>query len=261
MGELLPVARSAVSHPRNVPFSKGDVDRGCAGFNHDVGAAHAAARKLAFQAEGVFGTQPRMVYPIVVGVETDEEALVLHGTEAGQLDLASLDSLEGLEESVRDLYHDMDLQMVQDFLPLLIGNSEHIREIRAENRQPVELEHREQVIAVGRGFDWLHMPNKALIIGPYSHAWPEAVATAGTIIEGNLKDARIPKDGGMLLLISTLSRDEEGSFGWNMAVEKSKYVRRVAEEVLLERVPKLKRSLKTIAGVTFADTRKLHLIQ
>ena len=27
--------------------------------------------------------------------------------------------------------------------------------------------HQEQVLAVGRGFDWLHIPNKALIVGPY----------------------------------------------------------------------------------------------
>jgi hypothetical protein len=28
----------------------------------------------------------------------------------------------------------------------------------------------EQVLAVGRGFDWLHIPNKALIVGPYRSA-------------------------------------------------------------------------------------------
>ena len=35
----------------------------------------------------------------------------------------------------------------------------------------VQLEHNEVVIAVGRGFDWLHLPNKALIIGPFDHSW------------------------------------------------------------------------------------------
>ena len=28
----------------------------------------------------------------------------------------------------------------------------------------------EQILAVGRGFDWLHIPNKALIVGPYRFA-------------------------------------------------------------------------------------------
>ena len=30
-----------------------------------------------------------------------------------------------------------------------------------------KLTFQEQVLAVGRGFDWLHLPNKALIVGPY----------------------------------------------------------------------------------------------
>lgn len=242
-------------------YSKGDHHRGCAGFKYDTPAARAAAENLAVQAEGVFGKQPRMVYPIVVGLETDEEALVLHGTNGETLDMATLESVDDLESRVRELYPDMDLQMAQDFLPLLRGNWDHIREIRATNRTPIEMDHREQIIAVGRGLDWLHMPNTALIIGPYSHAWPDAVATAGKIILSNLSENRIPKDGGVLLLVTALSRDEEGSFGWNMAIEKAKYLERTAREILLERVPELKDSLQVLKGVTFADTRKLHVVE
>lgn len=238
-------------------FSKGDHHRGCAGWKYDTGAAHAAAQKLAEQTEHVFGKMPRMVYPVVVGVETDEEGLVLHGNGM-TLDVAELTSTEGLEMKIRDMYPDMDTQMVADFLPLILGNWEHVRDVRASNRPPVDLEHREQIIAVGRGFDWLHLPNKALIIGPYSHEWPDAVATAGKIIMGNLKDGRVPEKEGVLLLISALSRDEEGSFGWNMAREKARYLRETSQKVLAEKVPEIVSHLKTLSGVTFADTRKLH---
>lgn len=240
-------------------FSKGDHHRGCAGWKYDTGAAHAAAQKLAEQTETVFGKVPRMVYPVVVGVETDEEGLVLHGVNGDSIDIAALASLEGLEAKIRDLYPNMDAQMVHDFLPLLSGNWEHIRDIRAENRPPIDLEHREQIIAVGRGFDWLHLPNKALIIGPYSHEWPDAVATAGKIIVGNLERGRVPKHEGVLLLVSALARDEEGSFGWNMAIEKARYIERVAKSILAERVPELN-ELHFMSGVTFADTRKLHVL-
>ncbi len=239
-------------------FSKGDHSRGCAGWKYDTGAAHAAAQALGQQTELVFGKTPRMVYPVVVGVETDEEGLIIHGLNGETIDMESLVSLEGLEERIRDLFPDMDIQMVKDFLPLLQGNWEHIRDIRAENRPPIDLDHREQIIAVGRGFDWLHLPNKALIIGPYSHEWPTAVATAGKIIMGNLAANRIPKHEGVLLLVSALTRDEEGSFGWNMALEKAKYVERVAKEILDREVPELKEMLHVLSGVTFADTRKLH---
>lgn len=242
-------------------FSKGDHHRGCAGWKYDTGAAHAAAQQLAEQTETVFGKSPRVVYPVVVGVETDEEGLVIHGINGESLDMATLSTVEGLEGKIHDLFPDMDEQMVRDFIPLLIGNWEHIAEIRASNRPPIDLEHREQIIAVGRGFDWLHLPNKALIIGPFSHEWPSAVATAGKIILGNLEAGRVPKKEGVLLLLSSLSRDEEGSFGWNMAIEKAKYLRRVSEEVLHANVPELKDSLQILAGVTFADTRKFHPLQ
>jgi hypothetical protein len=69
----------------------------------------------------------------------------------------------------------------------------------------------EQVLAVGRGFDWLHLPNKALIVGPYrfvdfkhcckafrmtrfiSYNLGDPIATAGSLLLSNLKDGRIPK--------------------------------------------------------------------
>jgi hypothetical protein len=37
-------------------------------------------------------------------------------------------------------------------------------------------------------------------------------------------------------------------------------LRKVSEEVLLTNVPELKETLQVLAGVTFADTRKLHPI-
>ncbi|NBV77325.1 hypothetical protein EBR66_04140 [bacterium] len=242
-------------------FSKGDHHRGCAGWKYDTGAAHAAADMLAVQAGSVFGTSPRIVYPIVVGIETDEEGLVLHGTDGKTLDLESLKTAEHIETSIRDLYPDMDPQMVTDLVPLLRGNLEHVSEVRASHRPPIDLEHREQIIAVGRGFDWLHMPNKALIIGPFSHEWPDAVATAGKIILGNLDANRVPKHEGVLLLVSALSRDEEGSFGWNMATEKAKYLERVSRAILAERVPELSENLQVLSGVVSGHTRKLHALQ
>ena len=71
----------------------------------------------------------------------------------------------------------------------------------------------EQILAVGRGFDWLHIPNKALIVGPYrfasrfrhtgflssfrltapSYNLGDPIATAGSLLLSNLRDGRIPK--------------------------------------------------------------------
>src|SRR4030067_1016074 len=69
-----------------------------------------------------------------------------------------------------------------------------------QNTEPtLDVEHREWMICVGRGFDFLHMPNLALIIGPYSPDLAEPIRIAAGIIEDNMRAGRIPDDGFLLL--------------------------------------------------------------
>ncbi|MDV7399669.1 hypothetical protein RZS08_50105, partial [Arthrospira platensis SPKY1] len=92
--------------------------------------------------------------------------------------------------------------MQADLLPLLQGNIAHVAEIRAQSeRQSRELaiEHREWVICLGRGFDFLHTPNLALIVGPYSPDLAHPIRTAAHIIQSNMDRGRIPDDGFLLL--------------------------------------------------------------
>jgi hypothetical protein len=63
----------------------------------------------------------------------------------------------------------------------------------------LDIEHREWVICLGRGFDWLHMPNQALIIGPYSPDLADPVRNAAGILQSNMAAGRIPSDGFLLL--------------------------------------------------------------
>jgi hypothetical protein len=62
-----------------------------------------------------------------------------------------------------------------------------------------DIEHREWMICLGRGFDFLHMPNIALIVGPYSPELAEPVGRPAAIIEANMAKGRIPDDGFLLL--------------------------------------------------------------
>ncbi len=245
-------------------FSKGDHHRGCAGFGYDTEGAKAAALNLQKQFSHVFGgADMRPIYALTIGIETDEEALTFHGKDDHVLQVADLHTSTTSEEIMRHLialYPDMNKKMMSDLLPLIEGNISHISKLRVSGREPIDLEHREQVIAVGRGFDWLHLPNTALIIGPYSHEWPNAVKTAGTIVLGNISAGRIPKDTGILLLIAALYRGEEGSAGWNLKEEKVRYLLREAEKTIREGVPELVPYLHTLAGVVHADTRKFHTL-
>ena len=187
-------------------YSKGDSHRGCAGFQYDTDAARAHTFEIKQQVEEVFGKDHNTVYPVVCGFETDEDALVLHGHDGEVLDLSTLPATthDALPAFLARLYPDMPNQIRQDLLPLVEGNVSHITGTKLCNRE-LDLEHHEHhewVIGIGRGFDWLNIPNLALIIGPYSPDLADPIRKAAGIIEANMKGRRIPNDGFLLLTIS-----------------------------------------------------------
>lgn len=194
-------------------YSKGDPRRGCAGFGYDTPAAIAHTYEIRRQVEHIFGAGHGTVYPLVCGFETDEDALVIHGTHGEKLDLSTVGPGERatLELRLAALLPDMPAQMRADLLPLLHGNLDHIEQVRAQMRRgerALDIEHREWMICLGRGFDFLHTPNLALIIGPYSPNLDEPIRTAAGIIQANMQAGRIPDDG--FLLLASVPYDEIG---------------------------------------------------
>jgi len=146
------------------------------------------------------GAETKFFRNTVCGYETDEDALLFHGFDDEILDLASItqnDSVS-LSRCLNSLYPDMPEQMRQDLLPLLEGNLKWIAQVRNTCRL-LEIEHREWMICLGRGFDFLHTPNLALIIGPYSPDLADPIRKAAGIIEANMRADRIPNDGFLLL--------------------------------------------------------------
>jgi len=237
-------------------FSHGDKHRGCRGFNYDTKAAERYTSELKRDIEDVFGKNHAVVYPIQVGIETDEDALILHGEKGEILNLSKVSSITDNELRVilQRLYPDMKQGMVENLLPLLAGNIEHIKEIRAAKRPVVALNHTEQVLAVGRGFDWLHLPNKALIIGPYSYNLAEPIATAGKILLENLRKGRVPRSEGLTLLASAVYREEEGPEQY-LAAKKAESLARFSIETLAREVPGIIEHLDVLAGVVNLNTR------
>jgi hypothetical protein len=181
-------------------YSKGDPHRGCAGFNYNTDAARKHTFEIKRQVEAVFGKGHGTVYPLVCGFETDEDALVLHGSNGEILDLSTVSPAiqDTLPASLARLYPDMPDQMRQDLLPLVQGNISHILKIRQSNRE-LDIEHHEWLIGIGRGFDWLHAPNLALLIGPFSPDLADPIRKAAGIIGANMQTRRIPDDGFLLL--------------------------------------------------------------
>lgn len=211
-------------------FSRGDPRRGCAGFHYRTDDARAHTFGLREEFSALFGSLHQTVYPLVCGFETDEEALVLHGTDGQVLDMARLgpQDLPGLPARLVQLFPDMPSQVRSDLLPLLEGNAAHIAALRQTERS-LAIEHREWIIFVGRGFDWLHLPNQALIIGPYSPDLDHPIRQAAGIIQGNMRAGRIPDDG--FLLMSSVPYEDVGVDRARAAL-KSRFLARFAAEVI-----------------------------
>jgi hypothetical protein len=242
-------------------FSKGDEHRGCAGYKYDTEAARKGAKQLRTQFESAFGANHVTVFPIVVGIETDEGGLVFHGEGKDTFDVANHveANVEAIHSQLRHMYSAFPEHIIEDLVQLVRGNQQYVKDVRAEKRPVVDMEHKEQIIAVGRGFDWLHLPNRALIIGPYDPQWESAVAVAGSIILGNMKAKRIPESEGALLLVSAPFRAVGADQG--IAVEKALFLGREAERVLAEQVPTIMKKLKVLVGTVDLNTRAFTVLK
>ncbi len=240
-------------------WSKGSPARGCAGFAYDTAAAIAHTQQIHQQVEHIFGSEHSTVYPLVCGFETDEEALILHGREGATLDLSTLSPTDKktLAPDLALLLPDMPEQMRADLLPLLRGNLEHIATVREQTKRQeriLDIEHREWVICLGRGFDFLHTPNTALIIGPYSPDLADPIRKAAGIIENNMKSGRIPDDG--FLLLASVPYDEIG-LDRARAELKSQFLSRFAAQVIGDEFASL--AAKMSIHTCVLDWRSRHL--
>lgn len=239
-------------------FSRGDTRRGCAGFSYDTAAALAHTCRIKAQVESVFGLGHDTVYPLVCGFETDEDALILHGQNDAQLDLASIGHTDStaLAQQLTALYPDMPQQTRDDLVPLLVGNLAHIGEVRQQQRA-ADIEHREWMICLGRGFDFLHMPNLALIVGPYSPELADPVGKAASIIEANMRKGRIPNDG--FLLLASVPYEEIG-VDRARAELKSAFLADFAAGVIAAQYPALAKKMHVHTAVLDWRSRRLEKI-
>lgn len=265
MGDLLADSvGAAVQQGRRVlmiityHYSRGDEARGCAGFNCNRAAAMAHAQSIRHQVQTIFGAGHQTVYPIVCGFETDDDALILHGAQNELVDMAALSAteIEQLPTRLASLYPDMPPTVQRDLLPLLKGNARHVAEIRHSQRE-LDIEHREWMICIGRGFDFLHVPNVALIIGPYSPDLSHPIQQAAGIIRNNMEKRRIPDDG--FLVLSSAPYEEPGP-NQARAELKAKFMANFAADVIRESQPALAQKMITHTAVLHWPTRRLRVL-
>lgn len=236
-------------------FSKSNVHWGCAGHKYDLEASIIDADRLRGEFEAAFGRDQQVSAAIVVGVETDEDALSFHSNDGDYYVTEDLDlSPDEVHRRLRHVYRRMSEEILNDLIPLVVGNQSHIRRHRTQKRQVNELVHGENIIGVGRGMDWFLLPNRALFIGPYGINWSEAVKVAGNIVLDNLRSGRVPEEDGCLLLISApyAHRSELG-----LARLKARFLAQEATKALRQ-VEGLQ--FDTLVGVTELETRLFHAL-
>lgn len=236
-------------------FSRGSSARCCAGFNGDTDAAKAHAYAIAEQAGKLFGQDRQQVYPLVCGFETDSDALIIHSQDGATLDVSEWveSTPAGLSSQLNTICPDMPHDMQRDLLPLLEGNLAHVSELKGLERQ-LDIEHREWVICIGRGFDFLHLPNTALIIGPYGPDLAVPIGTAATIIDANMQSGRIPDDGFMLLASTPY---QHSGVDRARAELKSRFLSDFAQQIIHREHPGLAQKMQRHTAVVHWPTRRL----
>ncbi len=241
-------------------FSRGERRRGCAGFDYDQTAAIAHTQSIHRQISTIFGAGHGTVYPLVCGFETDEDALIIHGVDGQELDMAAWTDADSsqLTDRLGALLPDMPERMRADLLPLLEGNVRHVNKVRAQalrGERQLDIEHREWMICLGRGFDFLHTPNLALIVGPYSPQLAEPIIRAAGIIEANMAAGRIPDDG--FLVLSSVPYESIGVDQARAAI-KASFLSGFARQVIAEAHPVLAKKMMSRTATLDWHARRLN---
>jgi hypothetical protein len=238
-------------------FSEGDEHRGCAGFKYDCEAAKQSTNEFKKQIQKVYGDNSQVVVPILIGVETDKDAIILHGENGEVLDLSNVvdATAQGLKDMIQRLYPNMPERIVEDLLPLVEGNIEHIAEVKGK-KPHADLEHGEWVLAVGKGFDWLHTPNMALIVGPYDPNIGEPIKTAASIIKSNIASGKVSQ--GFVVLASAIYSDVEELL---RAKERAIYMKDLSVELIKENHPDMVDMMYPISVVVNGNTMKMEIVE
>ena len=249
-------------------FSRGSKHRGCKGHGYDLDKARSASLKLKKEFDFVYSNFDKpnrtRLFAIEVGVETDWESMLLHGENGQTIDLA--DIKDSSESSVRSLLislypkiYEIAPNVIRDFVPLVKGNILHTQEVKKSGRPVEEADHREWIIAVGRGFDWLHLPNKAIIVGPWQDNLAEPIKTAIGLVKHN-KEEGLLNVNKIVLLTSGAYRDVKGEEP-RLAELKSRYLKEIAMAVIEKDFKELLPELEVLVTTVDLNTRKINVIE
>lgn len=232
-------------------FASGDPHRGCRGFNYDTDMARQHTAQNTALLNKIFGGQ--VLYAVQCGIDTDTGSLILHGEQGQVINLASVVPTGfDMISCLTALFPTIPPSVIADFAPHMEGNLRHIEQIRKENRPADEAVHKESVLAVGRGFDWLHEDNLALIVGPYPLNLDDSIVTATNLLFANLESGRI--NGSKVVLMSCAPFRDYG-YAKEMAKRRAQAQAIFALNCVQKCVPEILDRMVTLTAVMDENTR------
>lgn len=237
-------------------FSASDSHLGCAGWAYDTEASRAHAEHLQKELTYVFGEQ---LTAVVVGVETDEDNLLLHGSGGDVSGASLIGATEAdAQSALRRAFPDMHPQTIHDLAPFLLGNAARVADLRRDPREKEDKEHNERVIAIGQGFDWLAQANLALIINDADPNLADSVRVAASLIQKKMATAALGDDATIFTCIPYY----EPGLDYRQAVARAKGLMEFAWQIAASANPQLVSNarLHAMAAVMWEPNKRIEVV-
>lgn len=236
-------------------FSEGSKERGCRGFKNNKERALRSAEHLRRESKRLAKTKSFSAF--TWGIETDTDALILHGEGDQVVNLARDISTHASDSEVYDLlnnlYPSAPERVKYDVAPFIRRNLQHIAEIKSSLRPIENADHKEWMLVVGHGFHF-HLPNTALIVGPWDPDMSGAITTAAKLLRDNVEAGRINLKNGLLLVscwpCGHCKKQQ------HLAKKRVLYHQELTHKITTKKFPEIADHLEELALVTTFDTRE-----
>jgi hypothetical protein len=260
-------------------FSVNDMSRGCAGHDHKVGDALRCAQRFAGQLASAF---PHSARVLLVGIETDADALCLHTPEHLVIPMVPRDKetylsrlqkniyieAEGLEQYrvqplgycgvshlhaiIHECFNGYLEGVEDDIVSPFARNMQHVDAVFRSGRPVESPAHQERVILIGRGWDWMRTRNYALILHDDNPRLDMAVEKAVRIIYKNQEQGRVPKEP--IPIYTAIPYDEYRE----AAIQQARFIDACAQEVVRTQTI---RTAHSRYGVTNWENRRYDFVE
>jgi len=227
-------------------WSRGALQFGCKGFNYNLQAAVDGMSRFRRQVESHYRGE---IWPVMVGLETDTNSLIVHSPKGEILDLGLVYPDTGksfLEEKLHSMFVGFPESVLKDLASLFLGNVQYINNNKVKSSEP--LDHQEQVLAIGDYVEWLPF-GFALKLGLHDPVLKQSIVVAASIIHDNLLSGRIPNNGALFISVPYWQPNQRQA-----AITQSNSLFQIANKSIRENYPDMRNFFNPLVGVMDLST-------